>query len=68
MIDSFIPQTYWKEKDSKNKLAEKQKNNINGGKIYEEVFLNNPFIADDVFVYVDSVYEQRYAAHVFKQV
>ena len=55
MIDNFIPQTYWKEKDSKNKLAEKQKNNINGGKTYEEVFLNHPFNADDVRVYVNGV-------------
>ena len=39
-----------------NKKNEKERQKIkNGGKQNEEVFLNNPFIADDVFVYVDSV-------------
>ena len=40
--------------DNKKNKKEKQKIK-NGGKQNEEVFLNNPFIADDVFVYVDSV-------------
>ena len=43
-----------KAKDNKKKKKEKQKIK-NRGKQNEEVFLNNPFIADDVFVYVDSV-------------
>ena len=50
-IENFIPLTYCKAKDN-----QKTKKKIeNGGKQNEKVLLNNHFIADGVYVYVDSV-------------